>query len=204
MRSVCGKLAVMVNHPSRLLAVPLLLVLAGAPAMAAMPQTPASPAPPSDSLAKERAALFRALAAAKTEPEARTIEGLIWKLWLTAPDAESQRLLDAAKDAQQNFDYGSALAALDRLIKHAPDYAEAWNQRAIVLFMTGEYEKSLDAIEEVLKREPKHFGALAGKGIILMMRGRTAEGQAALKQAFKIDPCLKERGLIADEPGQKI
>ena len=70
--------------------------------------------------------------------------------------------------------------------------------------MTGEYEKSLDAIAEVLKREPKHFGALAGKGIILLMRGRTAEGEAALKKALKIDPFLKERALIKDEPGQKI
>jgi tetratricopeptide (TPR) repeat protein len=186
------------------LAVPVLTVLAGAAAMAAEPQTPTSPPAASASAAQERAALFAALAAARSEPEARRIEDRIWKFWLTAPDAKAQSLMDETKKEMAQFNYVGALADLDELIRRAPDYAEGWNQRAIVLFLTGQFEQSLDAIEQVLKREPKHFGALAGKAVILLMRGRSAEGQAALREALKIDPWLKERELITDAPGRKI
>ena len=180
------------------------LLLAAVPARAAEPGAPPAPAGPVESAAKERAALFAALAAAKTEADARAIEQRIWTFWLRAPDAASQRLLDASKAAQLEFNYGAALRALGQLIERAPDYAEGWNQRAIVLFLMGAYDDSLVAIEQTLKREPKHFAALAGKGIILLMQGHDAQGQAALREALKINPWLKERGLISDAPGRKI
>jgi len=185
------------------ISVAALLLLAGAAPLAA--QTPSTHPGLSASATKQRDALFTELAAARSEPEARAIEARIWKFWFKAPDAVSQRLMDETKKALLDFNYGGALALLDLLIKHAPDYAEGWNQRATILFLTGAYQLSLQAIEETLKREPKHYGALAGRGIIMLyFLGREAEGQAALKEALKINPWLKERGLIKDAPGKKI
>lgn len=180
------------------------LVLASAPVMAAEPATPSATAGHSESAAQERAALFAALAAAKTEADAREIEDRIWTFWLRAPDRELQRLLEESKKAQLSFDYRGTLTALARLTERAPDYAEGWNQRAIVLFLMGAYDNSLEAIERTLAREPKHFGALAGKGIILLQQGRDALGQEALRRALAIDPWLKERGLITAPPERKI
>jgi tetratricopeptide (TPR) repeat protein len=150
------------------------------------------------------ASLFAELSAAKSDAEARQVEDRIWEIWLTAPDAESQSLLEESKQAQNTFDYQSALAALGKLIERAPGYAEGWNQRAFVLFLMGAYEDSLEAIERTLEREPRHYGALAGKGVILMMTGREALGQAALREAHRINPWLKERGLITEVPERKI
>jgi tetratricopeptide (TPR) repeat protein len=194
----------MKRRPQFSVALAALLALACAFPPAARAQSPSTPPGTSESAAKERAALFAELAAAKSEPEARQIEERIWNFWFRAPDAESQRLLDLSKYAQLKFDYGNAFARLDELIKHAPDYAEGWNQRATLLFLTGSYELSLEAIVETLKREPLHYGALAGRGIILLLLGRDDEGQVALKEALKINPWLKERGLISDKPGRKI
>jgi tetratricopeptide (TPR) repeat protein len=164
----------------------------------------APPQAQNQTAAREREALFAALATAKTEPEAREIEDRIWQFWLRAPDEESQRLLDAAIQAQRRMDYAWALHHLAELIKRAPDYAEGWNQRATVLFLVGQYNASLEAIEETLKREPKHFGALAGKGLILTELGQDDRAQAALREALAIDPWLKERRLIKPVPERRI
>jgi tetratricopeptide (TPR) repeat protein len=171
---------------------------------AAAPQTSAATASESKTAKPALAALFSELAAAKSDSEARQVEDRIWNIWLKAPDLESQSLLEESKQAQNAFDYQGALLALGKLIERAPEYAEAWNQRAFVLFLMGAYEDSLVAIERTLEREPRHYGALAGKGVILMMTGREAQGQAALREAHKINPWLKERGLITDSAGRKI
>jgi tetratricopeptide (TPR) repeat protein len=181
----------MASHILRVAAIVATLLFGSAPALA-------------ETATATREALFAALAEAKTEPEAREIEQRIWKLWLTAPDHESQVLLDLSILAQQRLDHRNALAVLGQLTERAPRYAEGWNQRAIVLFLMGAHEESLEAIERTLALEPKHFGALAGKGIILLGLGRDADGQAALREALKIDPWLKERGLIKDPPERKI
>jgi tetratricopeptide (TPR) repeat protein len=163
-----------------------------------------APAPFAETGATTREALFTALAEAKTEPEARAVEQRIWALWLNAPDHDSQVLLDQSIMAQQRLDYRSALTLLAQLVERAPGYAEGWNQRAIVLFLMGAYEESLEAIERTLALEPKHFGALAGKGVILLGLGRDADAQAALREALKVNPWLKERGLITEPLERKI
>ena len=82
------------------------------------------------------------------------------------------------------------------MVKHAPQFAEGWNQLGYVYFLAGQYDASLDAIEHVLALEPMHYAALAGKGIILYYAGKVEEAQAPLKRALAIDPWLKERNLI--------
>ena len=48
------------------------------------------------------------------------------------------------------------------LIKRAPGFAEAYNQRAILHFRMKEFQKSVADCEKVLKLNPLHFGALGG------------------------------------------
>ena len=52
------------------------------------------------------------------------------------------------------------------VIKLDENWAEAWNKRATVLYMLGEYQKSQEDIDKVLELEPRHFGALAGQGLV--------------------------------------
>jgi tetratricopeptide (TPR) repeat protein len=154
--------------------------------------------------AKERAALFAELAAAKDDAEARAVEDRLWIFWGGFADTESQRLLAVSHAAQLHFDYGGALVAMEALVKHQPQFAEGWNQLAYVLFLAGSYDASLEAIEQTLKLEPMHYAALAGKGIILIQQGKEAEAQAPLKRALAINPWLKERNLIVMEPERKL
>jgi len=176
----------------------ILLVLAAPPLRAAGPLPPMAGL--KDTQAKERAALFAALAAARNDPEAREVEERLWTFWRGFGDAESQRLLEVSHAAQLRFHYGTALLALEELVKHQPLFAEGWNQFAYVLFLAGSYDLSLEALDRTLALEPMHYAALAGKGIILIQQGKEAEAQAPLKRALQINPWLKERNLVSKNP----
>jgi tetratricopeptide (TPR) repeat protein len=183
----------------RALATALLLMLASATLRAAEP----APLPPavglSESAAKERAALFAALAAAKSDAEAREVEERLWTFWRDLADDESRQLLEQSREAQLRFDYAEALIYNKAVVKHAPQFAEGWNQLGYVYFLAGQYDASLGAIEHVLELEPMHYAALAGKGIIFYYAGKVEEAQAPLKRALAINPWLKERNLIGKE-----
>jgi tetratricopeptide (TPR) repeat protein len=183
----------------RVLATALLLMLASATLRAAEP----APLPPAvglnESAAKERAALFTALAAAKSDAEAREVEERLWTFWRGLADDGSRQLLEQSRQAQLRFDYAEALLYNKEVVKHAPQFAEGWNQLGYVYFLAGQYDASLDAIEHVLALEPMHYAALAGKGIILYYAGKVEEAQTPLKRALAIDPWLKERNLIGKD-----
>lgn len=184
---------------SRVFATVILLVLASATVRAGEPATLPPAVGLSEGAAKERAALFTALAAAKSDAEARAIEDRLWTFWRSFADDESKELLEESRQAQLRFDYDEAILYMKELVKHAPQFAEGWNQLGYVYFLAGQYDASLDAIEHVLKLEPMHYAALAGKGIILIQEGKVEEAQAPLKRALAIDPWLKERNLIGED-----
>ena len=53
-----------------------------------------------------------------------------------------------------------------KVIDKDPNWAEAWNKRATVLYLMGEYELSQSDINKVLQIEKRHFGALTGQGLV--------------------------------------
>lgn len=179
-----------------------LLILTGAGVSAAEPAA----LPPAIGLneadAKQRTALFAELAATKNDAEARAVEERIWTFWRGFADTQSREFLEASRDAQLRFDYDEALIYLKALVKHAPQFAEGWNQLGYAYFLAGKYDESLAAIAHVLALEPLHYAALAGEGIIFYQQGKIDEAQAPLKRALAIDPWLKERNLIL-EPARK-
>lgn len=153
--------------------------------------------------AAERERLFRYLRQAGSEAEGRAIEYEIWLLWLEAPDAGSARLMNRALERRRMIDLAGARAILDELVARAPDWAEAWNQRATVLFEQGHLERSLADVERTLALEPKHFGALAGQAMILMRQGRMRAAQSILRRAVEIHPFLAERAMLLPVPGER-
>ena len=95
---------------------------------------------------------------------AKKIEGKIWKLWTTHPSQESltNLLADGSFFMSQNK-LDSAYDAFSKTIELDPNWAEAWNKRATVLYLMGNLELSQSDIDMVLKLEKRHFGALSGQ-----------------------------------------
>jgi tetratricopeptide (TPR) repeat protein len=141
--------------------------------------------------------LFALLKVTKDQDEGDIIVADIWKVWLQSGSAELDGHMQEAIAQMALNQLPQALKALDLIVASAPQWAEAWNKRATVLYMMGEHDRSLADIERVLALEPRHFGALAGIGLIRMDKGELREALAAFRRALAVNPCLKERfGLI--------
>ncbi|GGB36797.1 hypothetical protein GCM10011316_06170 [Roseibium aquae] len=149
-------------------------------------------------------ALFAALKASKTEMEARQIEAQIWEGWIgAAPAPDLEASVRGAMTKRRFGDYEGALADLEAVVKIAPGYAEAWNQRAFLLYLKGDMDGALQAIDRVLDIEPRHFGAMSGKFRVLIAQGRARLAQKVLKQAVDIHPFLQERVYLEQAPDTK-
>jgi len=148
--------------------------------------------------------LFNALRLSNSETDARLLENEIWQYWLRGPNETATKLVARAMERRRWHDYAGALEFLDKAVAAAPNWSEAWNQRAFIHFLRESYDKSLEDLDKALELEPRHFGALAGKARILMRQGRMSLGQDALRQAVKIHPFLRERSMLIEVPGQDL
>lgn len=141
-----------------------------------------------DQHAAELPALLGSLTTAPTAAAARVIEQKIWALWFEAPAPEADTLFKAGRTAGEQGDIPQALAAYDQLVQKFPDFAEAWNQRAIVKFMMGDLDGALEDVAHALELEPRHFGALSGRGQCYLHMQRMGDALEALEAAQAINP----------------
>lgn len=113
----------------------------------------------------------------------------IWEVWFrgSSPDHGWQLRQAAALP-----DFAQCLAALDDIIRDHPDFAEAYNQRAILYFRRGEFARSVGDCETVLRLNPYHFGAAAGMGQCHLRMNRPNAALRAFRQAVEIHPGLDQ------------
>ena len=99
------------------------------------------------------------------------IENQIWKIWSIHPSSDRRgyrltellaqgSLLMARKELNKAYEIFSQIILVD------PNWPEAWNKRATVLYLLGKYQQSQKDIDVVLKLEKRHFGALSGQGLV--------------------------------------
>jgi tetratricopeptide (TPR) repeat protein len=110
--------------------------------------------------------LFARLQETPDPTEARVVEQQIWGLWLESKDVAVNRLMQQGVVAMREQHYDTALQVFDRMVEQAPGFAEAWNKRATVHYLMGDWEASVVDIQRTLALEPRHFGALFGLGLI--------------------------------------
>ena len=143
--------------------------------------------------------LFTRLQGAPNRSKGEAVVQEIWRTWMTSGNTDVDFLMKQAQLAMSEGGIKEAYGALDRVIKIAPDYAEGWNKRATLSFMTGRYTDSVRDIQETLRREPRHFGALAGLGMIYM-NGKNWKGALkAFEKAAEINPWLRNRDQLIPE-----
>ena len=76
------------------------------------------------------------------------------------------------------------------IIATEPDWSEAWNKRATVLFLMKRYQSSLDDIKITLSLEPRHFGAISGQALNYIELKQYEKAIQSYKAAQKIYPLL--------------
>ena len=128
------------------------------------------------------------------------IEQKIWKLWSTHPnDKELTILLAEGSEAVNNNQLIKAIDIFTNVIKLDPYWAEAWNKRATVLYLVGQYQKSQNDIDKVLELEKRHFGALAGQGLVNIKLRNYEKAIESYQKALEIYPSMKSPEVMIEE-----
>lgn len=116
-------------------------------------------------------------------------EDALWEIWYRGDNAEYCWSL---QQALQLGDYAQTLAALDDLIREAPDFAEAYNQRAILYFRRGDFSRSASDYKSVLRMNPFHFGAAAGMGQCFLKMNKPRAALRVFRQALELNPAMSD------------
>jgi len=125
------------------------------------------------------------------------IEQQIWLLWSTHPsDEKLTSMLDEGSRLVQDQKLLKAISVFTEAIELDPSWAEAWNKRATVLYMIGEFQKSQNDIDRVLELEKRHFGALAGQGLVNIQLQNYEKAIKSYQMAEEIYPAMKSPKLM--------
>jgi tetratricopeptide (TPR) repeat protein len=123
---------------------------------------------------------------------AAIVEQEIWSLWSTHPtDEKLTARLEEGSMFVRNQQPKRAREIFTEVINLDENWAEAWNKRATVLYMLGEYQKSQEDIDKVLELEPRHFGALAGQGMVNIKLKNYEKAIRSYEEAQEIYPSMK-------------
>ena len=146
----------------------------------------------SDYSTEELNKLFLKLKIEQNITVASRIENKIWKLWTTHPSEPTltELLAEGSYYMSQN-QLTSAHKIFSKAIELDPNWAEAWNKRATVLYLMGDYELSQNDIDVVLSLEERHFGALTGQGLVQSALKNYQLAIDSYIEAHKIYPAME-------------
>ncbi len=120
------------------------------------------------------------------------IEQKIWKIWSTHPkDEKLTKLLKDGSDLVKKNKFIESIDIFTKVIDFDPSWAEAWNKRATVFYLIGEFQKSQNDIDKVLELENRHFGALAGQGLVNIKLKNYEKAIESYKRALEIYPTMQ-------------
>ena len=140
---------------------------------------------------------FKDLKNSKNLDEAIRVEKNIWNLWISHPDNQFlTNKLELGTELMENGQHKYAYKIFSNIIFEDPNWSEAWNKRATVLFLMKEYDLSLIDIEKTLNLEPRHFGALSGRAQIYINQKEYKKALDNLIQTKKIYPLSKGNNII--------
>ena len=124
----------------------------------------------------------------------------IWTLWSTHPTNEKlTSILDEGSRLVQDQKLIRAIDIFTDVIEIDPTWAEAWNKRATVFYMVGEFQKSQDDIDKVLELENRHFGALAGQGMVNIKLKNYDKAKKSYQKAQEIYPAMKSSKVMIEQ-----
>ena len=119
-------------------------------------------------------------------------EQKIWKIWSTHPTNSKLTVrLEEGSQFVRDQNYLKAIDVFTEVINLDKNWAEAWNKRATVFYLIGEFQDSQNDIDKVLALEKRHFGALAGQGLVNIQLKNYEKAIKSYEQAQEIYPAMK-------------
>jgi tetratricopeptide (TPR) repeat protein len=112
----------------------------------------------------------------------------LWRIWFWQKGRTGLAQIEDSERFLAVGDFRAAEAVLTHLIRDLPDFAEAWNRRAVLYYMNQDYLGAIADCQQVTTLFPCHFGAWHGLGLCHAALGNYSEAIAALRQALTIQP----------------
>lgn len=140
---------------------------------------------------EKKAAVDKLLAALQTAPSedvAAALEDKIRQLWLQASTPAVTLLMSRGLRESNANQPDDAVSVFSDAIVLDPTLAEAWHQRAIARFKSGDTAGALQDLQETLKLEPRHFGAWETLEQIAAEREDWKAAYDAWQHVMDIDP----------------
>lgn len=112
----------------------------------------------------------------------------LWRVWFYQKGAHGAALLERSQMLLQAGKIDQAETLLTDVIRNEPDFAEAWNRRAVLYYLQGRYRPSLSDCQRVVTLNPIHFGALHGIGLCYAALEEYPLAITAFRRALEIQP----------------
>ncbi len=112
----------------------------------------------------------------------------LWAIWFRAGSPADIATLEQVRDLIRRERLTEAIGLASTLIERAPDFAEAYNQRAIAHFGLERFEDSAADCRRALERNPYHVGALGGLGRCYIELDRRPEAIRTYRRALTLQP----------------
>lgn len=117
-------------------------------------------------------------------------EHALWSIWLRSGTPDANQEVCRGSRALQHMEIDRAIEHFDRAIQLDPDFAEAYNQRALAHYLAERWEQSIQDCHQALSRMPGHFGAWSGMGHCHAHLERYADAVDCYEKALAINPHL--------------
>lgn len=118
-------------------------------------------------------------------------ETSIRKIWTRFGDSAQRRELAIIIRLNSAKRYQEVLRRATGLIDEVPDFAEAYNQRAVAYFGMGEHADAIRDCHHTLELNPYHFGAAAGMGQAYLELHDAISALEAFRRALRLNPDLE-------------
>ena len=107
----------------------------------------------------------------------------LWRRWYTQKGAYGAQILVRSQTLFDKGEAAEAEALLTETVEGMPDFAEAWNRRAVLYYMQKRFWPAIADCEKALNLVPYHFGALHGIGLCHASLGNHMAAIQAFRRA---------------------
>lgn len=128
----------------------------------------------------------------------------LWRIWFEQKGMIGYQALQRAQVLLQAGEFNQAENILTQLITNMPDFAEAWNRRAVLYFTQQRYYQAISDCQQVIQLNSSHFGALHGLGLCYVALEDYRRAIHAFQQALTVHPYSLENQRMLLESTVKL
>jgi tetratricopeptide (TPR) repeat protein len=135
--------------------------------------------------------LYARLARTRFPDEAAGVLAEIDRLRLQSGSDAADLLFSRARKARLSENLPLALQLLDAVVDLYPDWPEAWGERAVARYQSGDPAGAMADIAQDLKRDSRDISALSGLAAMMLDAGHPEAALKVYDQALKLAPAYE-------------